>query len=61
MDWTCEEVPGQQLVDAVDGMIGDALEHMAQIEFRIEAIQLGCAQKSINRSRAFSAGIRTST
>jgi hypothetical protein len=61
MDWTCEEVPGQQLVDAVDGMIGDALEHMAQIEFRIEAIQLGCTQKGINRSRAFSAGIRTST
>ena len=53
------EVPRQQLLDAVDGMIGDAFEHVAQIEFWIKAIQLGCAQESIDRSRAFSAGIRT--
>jgi hypothetical protein len=39
MGWTCGEVPGEKCVDAVDGMIGDAFESMAQIEFRIEAVQ----------------------
>jgi hypothetical protein len=48
------EVPGQKLVDAVDGVIGDAFEYMAQVEFRIEAVELGCAQQSVDRSRAFS-------
>jgi hypothetical protein len=30
MGWRCGEVPGQKLVDAVDGMIGDAFQHMTQ-------------------------------
>ena len=59
MCWYYSKVPGQEFVDAVDGMIGDAFEHLAQIEFRIDAVQLGRAEQSIDRSRAFSAGIRT--
>jgi hypothetical protein len=34
-------VPGQQLVDAVDRVIGDAGEHVAQVTLRIETIHLG--------------------
>jgi hypothetical protein len=35
------QVPGQQITDVVDGVIGDLTEHGAQIEFRIEAVELG--------------------
>jgi hypothetical protein len=34
-------VPRQQLCDAVDGVLGDTLEHVARLGFRIEAIQRG--------------------
>jgi hypothetical protein len=53
------EIPGQQFRNAIDGMIGDTFQYMAQVEFRIEAVELGCSQQSIDRSRAFSAGIGT--
>ena len=46
-------------MDAVDGMIGYAFEHMTHIEFRIKTVELGCAQQRIDCSRAFSASIRT--
>jgi hypothetical protein len=34
-------VPWQQLGDPGDGVIGDALEHVVEIEFRIEAVEFG--------------------
>jgi len=34
------EVPGQQFLDTADGMVGDLGEHGAEIELRIEAVQL---------------------
>ena len=44
MAWQCSQVPGQKFVDAVDGVISDTFQHMAQIEFRIEAVELGCSK-----------------
>jgi hypothetical protein len=41
MCWYYSKVPGQEFVDAVDRMIGDALQDMAQIEFRIKSVKLG--------------------
>jgi len=38
------EVPGQQLGDAVDRVIGNPLQDLAQIEFRIKSVELGCPQ-----------------
>jgi hypothetical protein len=35
------EIPGQQFVDAVDPMLGDAFEDAPQVGFRIEVIELG--------------------
>ena len=35
------DVPGQQFGDAVDGMVGDTADHLAQIGFWIEAVELG--------------------
>jgi hypothetical protein len=35
------DVPGQELCDSVDRMIGDAIEHRVQISFWIKAVQFG--------------------
>ena len=41
------QIPGQQLVDAVDRMIGNPSQDLAQIEFRIESVELGCSEYRI--------------
>ena len=33
--------PGQQLVDAVDWVVGDAFQYMAQICLRVDPVELG--------------------
>ena len=43
-------VPGQQLVDAAEGMIGDTAEHLAQPAFRIDAVEAGRSQQRIDGS-----------
>jgi hypothetical protein len=40
-EWFDVDVPGQEFCDAVDRMIGDAIEHRVQISFWIEAVQFG--------------------
>ena len=40
-------------------MLGDALEHVAQIGFGIEAIELRGAEQRVDRRGAFAAGIGT--
>lgn len=35
------DVPGRQLLDAVDRLPGDVLDDVAQIRFRGEAVELG--------------------
>ena len=35
------EVPGQQCVDPVDRVFGDAREHLAQVSLRVEPAQCG--------------------
>jgi hypothetical protein len=36
-------------------MIGDALENVAKIEFRVEAVELGCTEQAIDGGNAFAA------
>jgi hypothetical protein len=50
-------VPRQQLCDAVDGVLGDALEHVAQPGFRIEAVQQGGRDQRGDASRASSPAV----
>ena len=50
--------PGQQLIDPVDVMVCNALEHIAQIGLRIDAAQLGSANQRINHRRRVSSAIR---
>ena len=55
------DVPRQQLVDAVDGMVRDAPEHITQVCLRVEPVQLGCFHEAINGRGAFAPCVRTQT
>ena len=35
-----DEIPGQESLKLVDRMVGDAVEDMAQVEFRVESVEL---------------------
>ena len=52
-----ECVPGEQFADARDGVVGDAGQHLAEIGFWIQAVELGRADQAVNRRRALPAGI----
>ena len=41
-------------------MVGDLLQDAAEIEFRIESVELGRSEQAINRSGAFTTGIGAS-
>jgi hypothetical protein len=51
-------VPGKQVADAIDGKVGDAGEHVAQIGLWVEPAHLGGLDQGIHRGRANAAGIR---
>jgi hypothetical protein len=51
------EVPGQQLCDAVHRMVGDALQHLAQVGLGIEAVQLGGSEQAIESRGSFPTGV----
>jgi hypothetical protein len=47
------QVPGQEFVDTVNRIIGDALRDMAQIEFGIDMVELGRTEQAVNGRCAF--------
>jgi hypothetical protein len=51
------QMPGQELVDPGDGMIGDARDHVAQKRFGIVAVELGAAQQAVDRRSSLTADI----
>jgi len=51
------QAPRQQLVDAVDGMIGDALKHRAQIGKRLNADQARRTDQAIDYRRALATAV----
>ena len=53
------EVPGQEFLDAVDGVLGDLFEHASEIELRIKPVELGCSQQRVDGGGAVTAGIGT--
>ena len=52
-----DDVPGQQFGDAIDWVIGDAAEHLVQIGFGIEPVELGRLDERVGRGGARAAGI----
>jgi hypothetical protein len=51
------EVPGQELLDAVDRMVGDAGQHVSEIRFGVEAVDFGRANQAVDRGGALAASI----
>src|SRR5512132_2181276 len=51
------DVPGKQVADAIDGVVGDAGEHVAEVGFWIEAVELGGLDQGIEGRGAFAAGV----
>jgi len=50
-------MPRQQFLDSVDGMVGDALQDLAKISFRVEAVQFGRADQTVDGGSPFPTGI----
>jgi hypothetical protein len=53
----CSDIPGQQILDAVDQVIGDLFEHAAEVEFRIKPVQFRRSQQRIDRGCTFATRI----
>ena len=49
--------PRQQLVNAADGVVRDALQHVAQVVLRVDAVELGRAEQRVDRRGALAAAI----
>ena len=52
------EIPGQEFGDAMDGMLGDAADDLAQISFGVDAVELGRADQAVDRRRPLTARVR---
>ena len=52
-----EDVPGQQGVDGVDGMLADAGEDFAYIGFRFDAVQHGGADQGVEDGGPLPSGV----
>jgi len=53
------DIPGQQFLDAVDGMLRDAREHPVQIEFGVHSVELGTSHKRVDGSCAIASRVCT--
>ena len=49
--------PWQQFIDAIDGMLGDASDEVAQVGLGIKAIQFGGSCQSVDCGPAFAAAV----
>ena len=54
-----DQVPGQQLIDAADRVVGDPGKNDAEIEFRIDAVELGRTDERVDGGGAFATGVGT--
>ena len=53
------DVPGQEFLDAVNGMVGDAAQDVGQVGFWIQSVQFRGTQQGIHRGGALAACIGT--
>lgn len=53
------QIPGQQILDLADRMVGDACEHRTEVELRIESVELGATDQGVHGSGTFAAAVRT--
>src|ERR1700756_2340081 len=53
------DIPRQQLLDAIDRMIGNALEYVMQIALRVDLIELAGFNKTVNDRCTLAAAVRS--
>jgi hypothetical protein len=61
--WTAErngDYPRCEFVNAIDRMVSDACEHIAQIRLRIDAIEFYCANHAVDGGGTFAARVCSS-
>ena len=51
------EVPGEKFADAVDWVVGDAVQDLAEIAFWIESVEFGRADQRVDGGSAFASGV----
>ena len=44
-------IPGQEFFDPVDRVLADALEHVAQVRFGVDIVELRRADQAVDRKR----------
>ena len=54
------DVPGQEFLEPVHWMFCDAFEHVAQVEFRVESVELRRTEQAVDGRSTLAAGIRAS-
>ncbi len=52
-----DHIPRQQFLDAIDRMIGDALEDVMKIPLRVDVIEFATFHETINDRRALTAAV----
>jgi hypothetical protein len=52
------DVPGQEFRYAVDRVIGDAAQDVAEVGLRVQAVQFGRTYQAVDRSGALTARVR---
>jgi len=52
-------VPGQEFFDSMDWMVCNTREHVREVGFRIDTVQLCRANQAVHRGSALAAGIRS--
>jgi len=50
-------MPGQELGEPLDGMIGDASEHVGEPGLRVDIVELSGGDQGVYRSRALAAAV----
>ena len=50
-------VPGQEIINPIDGMIGDMRQHVTQPGFGVDTVQLGRADQRVDRGGALAAAV----
>jgi hypothetical protein len=53
----CVNAPGQQFVNAVDWMIGNTGQHVAQVSARVDAIEFARRNQRVHRRRPLAAAV----
>lgn len=53
-------IPWQEVVELADGLVGDALENVLEVELGVEAVELCRSEQGVDGGGTFTACVRSS-